>query len=155
MKKVLILAAAILISPITQAQNDQEVVDFFQSVFGMEKKAIVNEFMNLEDDAATSFWELYDAYEVERKAQGRDKFELLNEYIDNYFTISDESANNMVKEAIALRKSKLKLISKYYKKINKSNGGKTAAQFYQIENYFNNTINLAITENIPFVGEMD
>lgn len=155
MKKIIILLAVIAISVSAKAQSNKEVVDFYQSVFGMEKKMIVNQFIQLEGEAATSFWEIYDAYEVVRKEEGVKRFNLLNKYAENYADITDDSANEMLKEALALKKSGLKTLTKFSKKIAKSNGGKVAAQFYQIENYFNNTIALAITESIPFVGEMD
>ena len=155
MKKVLVLLTAVVLSTAAQAQSNQEVIDFYQSIFGMEKKMIVTQFIQLEGEAATSFWEIYDEYEVLRKEEGVKRFELLNKYVESYADITDDSANEMLKSALAMKKSNLKTLTKYSKKIGKSNGGKVAAQFYQIENYFNNTIALVITESIPFVGELD
>lgn len=60
-----------------------------------------------------------------------------------------------MQEALTIRKREVKLMAKYYKKMAKACGGKVAAQFYQIENYFNNTLTLLIAENIPFIGEIN
>lgn len=61
----------------------------------------------------------------------------------------------MVKEEATITLAFKKLQKTYYKKMSKSIGEVKAAQFYQFENYLNNVINLAIQENIPFVGELD
>jgi hypothetical protein len=39
--------------------------------------------------------------------------------------------------------------------MSKTIGSVKAAQFYQMESYINNVINLGIQENIPFVGELE
>lgn len=58
-----------------------------------------------------------------------------------------------MKEKIALGKEYNKLITKYYKSINKACGVKAEAQFYQLETYFQSTIRLTIMEEILFIGE--
>ena len=48
-----------------------------------------------------------------------------------------------------------KIIQKYYKSIKKSCGIKPAAQFFQIEAYFQSAIRKTIFENIPLIGELE
>ena len=54
-----------------------------------------------------------------------------------------------------VRDTQIKLIKKYYKSMKKAAGVKTAAQFYQIENYFASAVSVILTEQIPFIGEFD
>ena len=71
MKKLGTLTAVLLLAITSiSAQSVKEQVEFFQSIFGMEKKALVSEFVKLEGEASTSFWTLYDEYETARKANG-------------------------------------------------------------------------------------
>ena len=149
----LTLLFAIAFSTVVSAQTNTEVVDFYQSIFGMEKKEVVAGFLQLESDNA--FWPIYDAYENERKALGKKKIALLNDYADNYLTLTDEKTDELVKQTMTQKKQLDKLINTYYKKVKNVSGSKVAAQFYQFENYILGAIRLEVMESIPFIGEFD
>ena len=156
MKKVLSLTAIFLLAIATTfAQSNKEEIELYQSIFGMEKKAIVSEFISLEGEAATGFWSLYDAYEVERKANGQKRIEILDKYTKSYLELDDVTTDELVGEAMKVRDTQNKLIKKYYKSMKKAAGVKAAAQFYQIENYFASAVSVILTEQIPFIGEFD
>ena len=138
---------------VLQAQSNKEEVEFFQVVFGMEKKATVAEFMQLE--GSDIFWTIYDQYEDERKALGKKRIELLSTYAENYLSLTDEKTDELIKQIKIQKSSMDKLIDKYYKQIMKSSGSKVAAQFYQIEYYILSAIRLEAMESIPFIGELD
>jgi hypothetical protein len=142
-----------LMSAYSQDSNDE--LEIIQSIFGIEKHLAVAEFLQLEGGASNEFWEVYEAYEAERKALGKRRVDLLNRYVDEYFELSDENTASILKESIAINKSYEKLIIKYYKKVKKTNGEKAAAQFYQIEVYLKTYIRSAILSSIPFVGEVE
>jgi len=149
---VLILLSA-TISVYSQKADDELAI--IQSIFGIEKHLAVAEFLQLEGAASDPFWEVYEAYEAERKALGKRRFELLNSYAESYYELSDEKTAEMMKESISLNKSYDKLIVKYYKKVKKTNGEKTAAQFYQVEVYLKTYIRTVIFSSLPFVGEVE
>ena len=69
--------------------------------------------------------------------------------------MTDEKAEELMKQIMKQKKSLDKLIDKYYKKTKKTSGVKDAAQFYQIENYILSAIRLQILDSIPFIGELD
>lgn len=48
------------------AQSTQEEVDLIQSIFGMEKKVLVAEFVQPDAYQKDAFWQLYDTYEIAR-----------------------------------------------------------------------------------------
>lgn len=137
------------------SQGDKEEVDLVQSAFGMEKKAMVAEFVDLEGTQKDAFWELYDEYESKRKELGKKRIDLLSRYAAGYATLDDENTDQIVKDIISLQGKNNKLISTYYNKIKKGSGVKAAAQFYQFENYILGKIRSEIMESIPFIGEFD
>jgi hypothetical protein len=156
MKKILIAAIALfLFLPIVSAQTNTEEIDFFQSIFGEEKKAIVASFVELEGEAKDAFWTLYDDYELQRKELGKSRISLLDKYVETYEGISDTAADEMIAAISKQAKSLDKLINSYYKKIRKASGSKSAAQFYHLEHYFLSAIRLSILESLPVIGELD
>ena len=111
MKKVVFIIALVAFSSSLMAQSSQEEVDMLQSVFGMEKKAIVAEFVTVEGAQADAFWTLYDEYEVKRKELGQRRVALLESYAKTYDSMNDASTEVMLKEMIALQSNSDKLIS--------------------------------------------
>ena len=152
--RIIAIAICMLIS--TAAFSQSEEVKLIQSLYGMEKKAILNEYLKFSDDASqTTFWELYDAYEEQRKTLGETRVRLLNKYVNDYMNMSEEEMGSLLTDVTKMNSDYVKLLNSYIKKINKKVGVKQAAQFYQIENYLNNAINVSIAEQIPFIGELD
>jgi len=153
--KQLFMIAALFISAAGFAQSNKEEIDLYQSLWGMEKKDIVAEFIKLDGPAKDAFWKLYDEYEVERKNLGKERISLLNKYAENYMTLDDEKTDEIMGEMISLGAKTDKLAATYYGKMKKGAGVKAAAQFLQLESYINSSIRAAILEEIPFIGQLD
>lgn len=135
------------------AQSNNEELDYYQSIFGMDKKAIVADFLEIESD--NPFWTLYDEYETKRKELGKRRIGVLQNYAENYDRLDDEKYDEVIATMISLRKSTDKLTDEYYKKIKKVSGSKIAAQFFQLEGFFLSQIRASIMEEIPFIGEFE
>lgn len=156
MKKLIALAYFLVATTITVfSQTNKEEIELYQSIFGMEKKAVVTEFIKLDGEKATAFWTLYDQYETARKLQGQKRINLLDKYAENYLELDDAKTEDMLNEMISLGTTYNKLIAKYYKSIKKQCGVKSAGQFYQLEIYFQSAIRLTLMEQIPLIGEFD
>ena len=80
---------------------------------------------------------------------------MILDYVENYETITDEKTEQLIAESISTKKEAFRLIEQYYKKIKKTHGAKTAAQFYQIENYFISAVSAEVFSAIPLIGEME
>jgi hypothetical protein len=155
MKKYFLSAVLLASVALTAfSQTNVEEVDFYQSVFGMAKRTMVSDFIDLGNYAEADFWQLYDAYEVARKDLGKKRLELLDIYAKAYMILNDTRTDEIIKDMATQKKNLDKLILKYYKKMSKTVGIKPAAQFYQLENYLLSAIRLEILDNIPFIGEM-
>lgn len=151
MKKLLFILTALIVAGIANAQSNKEEVDFIQSAFGMEKKALVSDFMNLEGPKADAFWPLYDQYETQRKELGKKRIDLMNQYADNYNSMSAEVADKWMADVIKLSSSTDKLLVNYYKKIKKVTDPVTALKFYHVESYILNSIRQTLSSEMPFV----
>ena len=155
MKKLFLLAAAILvIAPMTFGQSNVEDLEYFQSIFGSEKKYVVASFITLEGEAKDAFWALYDEYETARKELGKNRVALLEKYAEDYEGISDDATDEMMSTWSKQAKATNKLVDTYYKKMKKASGSKAAAQFFHLEHYFLAAIRVTVLESIPVIGEL-
>jgi len=153
MKKILLLMAACVASTLLFSQTLKEEVDLFQAAFGMDKKAVVAEFVTPAPEQADAFWTLYDQYETKRKELGKERIELLAIYAFRYAEMSSEEADAWTKQIIALQKKTDALLNSYYGKVKKATNGIVATQFYEIEVYILTAVRMKILENVPFIGE--
>jgi len=151
MKKVALLLLAFIALPFTflNAQSDKEEIDLMQSVFGMEKKSIVAEFVKVDPAQKDAFWKLYDEYETSRKDLGKKRIDLLKQYADSYTKMTNESAEAWTKQVIDLGKKTDGLLYSYYNKIKKAANPVVALQFFQVESYILSGIRLSILEELP------
>ena len=153
MKKLLLTLCLALSIGITYGQDFTSEIEFYQSAYGLEKKGIVENFMNLSGEKATSFWEVYNAYEADRKEIGKARISNLTSYSEIYDNMTDEQADEISKKFLSNRASQEKLYKSYFGKMKKVLGAKEALQFIQLEVYLQTAISYAILETIPFVGE--
>jgi hypothetical protein len=130
------------------AQTNQDEVQLMQSLYGMEKRDIVAEFVELGDSQEKEFWLLYDEYELKRQEIGKERFRLLSSYVNDYGEVKPENADNFMKQVIPLRIKADKLVDNYYKKVKTKTDPIVAMQFYQIENYLFDAIKMELLEEI-------
>lgn len=152
MKTPLLLLLLTLFSASLSAQSAKEEIDYIQSIFGMEKKALVAEVVQPDEATKSAFWTLYDSYETQRKELGQKRLELLMTYSEKYEDLTDEQAAQFLKQALSIKKQHDKLLDTFVKKVNKSNGPVTAMRFHQVEIYILSEIRLAIASGLPFPG---
>jgi hypothetical protein len=150
MKKVTLFLVALLTISFVKAQSNKEEIDFIQAAFGMEKKAIVADFVKVDAAQKDAFWKLYDEYETSRKELGKKRIELFDQYIANYSKLTNEFADSWTKKVLSLGKETDDLLINYYGKVKKATNPVVALQFYQVEAYILLRIRTSIMEGIPF-----
>lgn len=155
MKKILLTLVLAIGAVATYAQTYKEEVDMLQAMFGMEKKAMMAEFIQLEGTQKDAFWAIYDEYETKRKELGKKRIDLLDRYVSNYNAMDDVATDKLVMDMISLQGQNDKLIASYYPKVKKAAGTKTAAQFFQLEGYVLSKIRTELLENIPVIGQLE
>ena len=155
MKKVIIMTVTVLLSANLFAQSNKEDIDLIQSIFGKEKKELVQEYMTFSDAKATKFWTLYDVYETSRKKLGKERITLIEAYATHYETLDNKKASELVTKKLAWADKYTRFQQLYFSKFSAIIGGLQAAKFIQLEDYIENCIRLTIQEEIPFIGELD
>jgi hypothetical protein len=151
MKKSFLLITALFLASFGWAQSNKEEVDLMQAAFGMDKKAVVTDFVKPSAAQKDAFWKLYDEYETQRKELGKQRIALLSQYADQYLTMTAEQADAWTKKVISLQKNTDNLIAVYYGKVKTISDGLVATQFYQIENYILTAIRMQVLQQVPFV----
>jgi hypothetical protein len=151
MKKITLLLVALTIGFASYAQSNKEELDLIQAAFGMEKKAVVANFVHPTDLQKDAFWKLYDEYESQRKENGKKRVQLLEQYAKQYDSMTEEQAAVWTGDVIKLQTATDKLIVTYYNKIKKVTSPIVATQFYQIENYILTGIRMEVLGSVPFL----
>lgn len=155
MKKLIFILIMAVSSSVWSQGTTKEDIDIVQSVYGKSKLDLVNNYMNLSGAKLESFMKVYDKYESERKALGRRKIEIIDEYAKNYMSLTDDKADDITKSLLKNNQQYQKLYSDYYKKFKKAVGAMDASKFLQLEIYLQTTIQAEIQDSIPFIGEID
>lgn len=139
-----------------QAQNtENDEIKVIQAIWGMEKKAIVTEYMKFTDAEAAVFWPIYEQYQTEYQTLGKERITLISEYVNNLSSLTNEKVDEIMQGVLKNNVSVDKLQTKYYKKIKKEISPIRAAQFMQLEYYLQTMIRAEIQNNIPFIGELN
>jgi hypothetical protein len=152
MKKVsLLLTAVFLFAGMIKAQTNKEEIDIMQAAFGMEKKSMVAEFVQVAPAQKDAFWKLYDEYENQRKELAKTRINLLLEYNQNFEKLTNESADAWMKKVLDLSKKTDALLLSYYNKVKKTTNPINAIQFYQVETFILSGIRNQIVGELPFL----
>jgi methanogenic corrinoid protein MtbC1 len=153
--KKLFLVLFIITTVTTFAQStSKEDLDIIQGIYGKSKKELATTYMNLSEPQSSAFFKVYDAYEVERKALGAKKVEIIQNYANDYYNLTDEKADALTKATLKNNADFEKLLSKYYETAKKSVGALNASKFIQMEVYMQTAVRSELQEALPFIGEL-
>ncbi|WP_194976548.1 hypothetical protein [Aquiflexum lacus] len=154
--KIIIFTFFLSLPLISMAQSpsvDDEIT-LIQSAFGMEKQALVRQYMDLPDSRSQAFWSIYQQYEEERRSIARERLKIINDYLENYETLDEVMLDELAKRRLKVDASRVKLHSKYYKRFKKATNATDAAKFLQLDDYIHSTISVVLLESLPFIGEI-
>jgi hypothetical protein len=98
-----------------------------------QKKQIIAENMDLSDSEAEKFWPVYDRYTAELSRIYDAKIALLNDYAENYSSMTGEQAENYIRKRAAVEQSIMQLRLKYVPAFRKVLSGRETALFYQLD----------------------
>ena len=150
MKKSLLLIAFLFVGTANFAQTN-EYVELVRAVLETETKEAIADVMDLNDTQSTDFWALYNEYEALSYFVKDKRIALIKDYAKNYGNISDEKADELVKQFFAFKKEDMKLLEKYYKKMKKVIPATEAAKFLQAINKIDDLVNAELALEIPMI----
>jgi hypothetical protein len=154
MRKIIIGLFILLATDVAYSQKDNTDIDVIQSVFGRDKRLIIDQHMQLNDKQNNSFWRLYDQYEERRKSIQKEGFILLKEYADNYATMDGDEARKLIVDLMKTFDEYNMLYKVYYRKMEKVIGSLKAATFIQLEIFIQTALQESLESKVPVLGEL-
>ena len=125
-------------APTTSASDDapqpnpDDFIELLRKDVRSQKKQIIAENMDLSDAEAEKFWPVYDRYSAELARIYDTKIALLNDYAENYKTMTGEQAENYIRKRAEVEQSMMQLRVKYVPAFRKVLSGRETALFYQL-----------------------
>src|SRR6266566_3505858 len=111
-----------------------------------QKKQIVAANMNFTDAEAEKFWPVYDRYAADLANIYDTKLALVEEYAENYKTMSGEEAESYIRRRAGVEEDVMQLRLKYVPEFRKVLSGRETALFIQIEWRLDLMINLQLAQ---------
>ncbi|MDH4132667.1 MAG: hypothetical protein OEV95_12775 [Gemmatimonadota bacterium] len=153
-KSTVLLAAVLGLGLATSAAAQQEPSANMQIVaekIRADKKLLVAANMDLTEAEAAKFWPVYDAYQVELEQQAKRTIALIESYAGSYQSMTDEAADKLLTEMLAIEKDRTGLLDKYRGKFAATVSARKVARYYQIENKIRAIVNYELADQIPLV----
>jgi Spy/CpxP family protein refolding chaperone len=117
-----------------------------------DRKAVYANNLKLTDDESKKFWPVYDAYEAEVKKVNDRFLANLNRFVENYDTLSESDAAEVLKEKMAIEKEREALKQEYTRKVAKVLPPKKALRYAQIETRVDNMLRRDVYSLIPLAN---
>ena len=152
---VLVLTLTIFLAGVTMPALAEEKpadnMQILQEKIKADKKLLVSENMQLTEKEAKAFWPVYDSYQKDIGKVNERLLKLIDEYAQNYETMTDQTAQSLTNKYLALESERVKLLQSYVPKISKAVGSKKAARYLQLENKISAVVKFELAANIPLV----
>lgn len=128
-------------------------VEYARADMREDKVLMINQAMELQptDPNYDAFWHEYYPYEAELKKINDERMGIIRDYEFSYDRMDDNTANNLAERALNIRKKRLALLEKYYKKIKEATSPSVAARFLQVENEIGLLVDIEIASQMPLL----
>jgi hypothetical protein len=164
---VLLVAVMILFSPGGSAAQEKKAGDIILPEIGSgsvdayiealksdirnSTRKIMEVNMKLTEKEAALFWPIYEHYDYDLSKLNFERSSIYGFYADNYRTLSDKQAKDIVRRLYHVERSKLSLDEKYSREMGKVLPMRTVLRFLQIERQVDRLVSLKIMSGTPLV----
>lgn len=139
-------------SPLALAQekpaDNMEVV---REKLRADKKLFIAQNMQLTESEAKAFWPLYDRYQSDLVKLNDRTIKLIQDYVKNYKTMTDEVAHKLLDEYLAIEADRLKLREAYRPQFMSALPARRVARYYQLENKIQAVVSYDLARQIPLI----
>ncbi|MEJ2008653.1 MAG: hypothetical protein P8Z30_10950 [Acidobacteriota bacterium] len=135
-----------------QETNIKAYIELLRGDVQQQKAEIMGSVMVLSAADAAKFWPIYSDYEAALNKLSDQRVANIREYARSYNDMTDEKADELIKNAMAYQKQRSELLEKTYERVKQALGGVTAARFVQVESQLLHIIDLQIASALPIVG---
>jgi hypothetical protein len=135
-----------------QEENIEEYIKLLRQNVGAEKAKLMGQVMQLDAEDAAKFWPLYRDYSADLDKINDLRVANIQEYSRTYTQMTDDKADELIKNAMEYQKQRFQLLAKYYGLMKDQLGAITAARFIQVEHQLLLIIDLKVDSSLPVVG---
>jgi len=145
----LAMAAPVYAADTAAATNMQILLDKVKA----DKKLLVAANMDLSDAESKAFWPIYDAYQKDLMKLNERVAKMVESYAAAYNSgaMTDQQAQPLINEAIAIETAEAAMRKSYAAKLGKALPAKKVARYLQIENKIRAAIRFNMADKIPLV----
>ena len=150
MRTLLSLTALILLSmPIPAQAQDAGETQSVRADLQAERTKLVAANLQLTEPEAAKFWPLYNEYRAEHTKLGDRSIALVEDFAQNYESLSDAKAKDLLKRQFEIDNDRVKLQRSYAGKFEKVLPPKKVARYYQIERKLDAAVMFEAAQSIP------
>jgi len=135
-----------------EALNTQEYIALLRKDVRADKAKVLGAVMQFDAEDAAKFWPIYHDYDTELNKLNDIRVANIKDYAQNYTSMTDDKADELIKNAMNYQKQRDELLAKYYERVKQELGGIAAARFVQVEHQLLLLIDLKIAAALPVVG---
>ena len=146
----LVVAILILLATSSPAQDVDSFIELLRSDIETGKMEYITDVMQFNEDESTVFWPVHREYQFELDKLGDAYLATIKDYAASYDSLSDETATDLIKRALDIKKDRLDLQMDYFKKFSKLLSPIRAARWLQLENQIGLLLELQVVSAIPF-----
>lgn len=148
---LLLNAGALFAQGDTMGLPDEQKIKLLRQDMKSQKKLLVAANMQLTEAEAQKFWPVYDEYAVEESTIVDTRVTMIKEYAEDYSTLTDAQAQNLIKRWIQADNAEVQLRLKYIPIFSKVLPPKKMALFIQIDRRFGQVLDVKVMSAIPLV----
>ena len=124
-------------------------MDILREKIRADVKLLVASVMELSDSEAKAFWPVYERYQNDVKKLNDRSLKLIDDFANNYQMMSDQAAQKLLDDYIAIEKDRIKLRQDYLPKFRKALPERKVLRYYQLENKLQAVVNYELAAEIP------
>ena len=133
----------------SQDNIDQWIKMLKEDLRAQKKDIVTEEMKTFTPEEAKRFWPIYDAYNTELEKFVDARLAVMKAYIDDYDTLTDAQATELLNRRFNIQKQRNALDDKYRKQFETALSPKRLVRFYQIEHQLQLLIELQATSSLP------
>lgn len=151
---VLLAAAMPALSQNSSAEDEfMRAAEESRTILRAERKLFLSRALALSAEEGAAFWPIYDRYADELKAAGDLRQKMIMDYAASYRSksLTDETASQLVADALKYEQRVLDVRKTYAKKMRKVLPAIKLARFLQLEYRLDTVTNLVLASEIPLI----
>jgi hypothetical protein len=113
------------------------------------KKELIAANLTLTDSESTRLWQVYEQYSADMSKINDTRTAILKEYSEEYDTLTDDQANNLIRRWLETDIEQAKLRQQFAGIFRKVLPGKKAATFVQLERRISMMMDVQLTSELP------